>query len=165
MKKGQLFGQPIMYVFYAIVAVLILVFGIKIAMDLKDNSDLITEEIFFKDVEDKFDSVYRDAFGSSISLRDLQVPSDMAEFCFADFSKDKDLNEVVSARLKDFIDISYEGDDVENVYVVNRNKETSSTRIERDFILDEFVLCDVLTDGELDIILINEGQFIRAQHI
>ncbi len=165
MKKGQLFGQPIMYVFYAIVAVLVLVFGIKIAMDLKDNSDLITEEIFFKDVEDKFDSVYRDAFGSSISLRDLQVPSDMAEFCFADFSKDKDLNEVVSARLKDFIDISYEGDDVENVYVVNRNKETSSTRIERDFILDEFVLCDVLTDGELDIILINEGQFIRAQHI
>lgn len=165
MKKGQLFGQPFMYIFYATVAILILFFGIRMALNISEQGGLVTEGVFFGDVEDKFDSVHRDAFGSSISLKDLKIPTDIVEFCFVDLSKTKDLDEVFSPKLADFIDISYESGSVDNVFVIDGNNEVNSVEIKRDFILYDFALCDLLTDRELDIRLVNEGSFIRAQHI
>ncbi len=166
-KRGQLFGQPIMYVFYAIVAILVLVFGIRIAIQLNEKGDLLKEEVFFSDLEEKFDSVYRDSYGSSISLIDLKVPSDFVEICFMDIGQEKDLSEITLSRLKDLIDSSYDAEVEENVFVIKADQKDLSIEIGRYFVLqdDKSVLCDKLTDGELDIKLVNEGQVIRAQHI
>lgn len=166
-KKGQLFGQPIMYVFYAVVAILVLVFGIRIAIQLNEKSDLLKEEIFFSDLEEKFDSVYRDSYGSSISLIDLKVPSNFIELCFMDIGQEKDLSEVTLTKLKDLIGASYDAEVDDNVFVIKADQKDLSVEIGRYFVLEgnASVLCDKLTDGKLDIKLVNEGQVIRAQHI
>jgi hypothetical protein len=166
-KRGQLFGQPIMYVFYAIVAILVLIFGIRVAIQLKDKSDLMEETVFFSDVEEKFNKVYRDSYGSSISMKDLKVPSHILEICFTDFSQDKDLNNITIAKLRDLIDAAYDAGASDNVFIINKDMGDSSIEIEKSFDLEgnNSVLCDKLTDRELDMRLINMGQWIRAQHI
>lgn len=167
MKKGQLFGQPIMYVFYAIVAVLVLVFGIRIAIQLSEKGDMLKEEIFFSDLEEKFNDVYRDSYGSSISLRDLTVPDSFVEICFMDLGEEKDLSEVTLTRLKDIIDNAYESEFDDNVFVIKKDQGDLSFEIGRDFALEgnTSVLCDKLSDKVVDIRLVNEGQIIRAEHI
>jgi hypothetical protein len=165
MKKGQLMGQPILYVFYAIVAILILIFGINQAIKLKDRGEDLTEVTFFKDINDKFNSVYSDSYGSVVSLSGLKIPNGMMEICFIDFSMVRDLSEINIAKLKDVIGNAFDSNANKDGYFVKRNDDWGSFEIERDFVLDKSVLCDSLIDGKLDIKLVNEGELIRAQHI
>jgi len=163
MKKGQILGQPIMYIFFAIVAVLILGFGIKMAVDLKDFGDDVTSKVFFEDIEKKINSVYSDSYGSVVSLNDLKIPSEFREICFLDSSEsDIDLSLVNNEDLRKIINSSYDSLSEKNVFAIGESLEI------REFDkldLDVALVCDDLIDGKIDVKLINGGQVVKAQHI
>jgi len=163
MKKGQIFGQPLMYIFFAIVAVLILGFGIKLAVDFSNLGNDVTIKVFKEDIEKKVNIVYSDSFESSISLADIKVPSTIREICFLDSSKKEvDFNDVIDEGLRKVIQASYEAISDNNVFIKGEELEISRISV---LVLDEALVCDDLSDGKIDIKLINSGQTVKAQHI
>ena len=163
MKRGQILGQPIMYIFYAIVAVLILGFGIKMAVDLSLFGGDITMKAFKEDINKKANAVYSDSFGSVVSLADIKVPSSVYELCFLDSSEfDINLSVVNDGGLKQALNSSYAIMSDKNVFIKGETLELERISV---LDLDDALICDDLSDGSVDIKFINEGQTINAQHI
>jgi hypothetical protein len=163
MKRGQILGQPIMYIFYAIVAVLILGFGIKMAVDLSIFGGDITMKAFKEDINKKANAVYSDSYGSVVSLADIKVPSSVSEICFLDSSEfDIDLSIVQDDGLKQVLNSSYNVMSDKNIFIKGETLELGKISV---LDLDETLICDDLTDGSVDINFISEGQTINAQHI
>jgi hypothetical protein len=163
MKKGQILGQPIMYIFYAIVAVLILGFGIKMAVDLSLFGGDITMKSFKEDINKKANAVYSDSYGSVVSLADIKVPDKVHELCFLDSSEfDINLSVVKDNGLKLALNSSYIIMSDKNVFIKGETLEMGKISV---LDLDEALICDDLSDGSVDIKFINDGQTIKAQPI
>jgi hypothetical protein len=163
MKRGQILGQPIMYIFYAIVAVLILGFGIKMAADLSLFGKDINMKSFKEDINKKANAVYSDSYGSVVSLADIKVPSSVSEICFLDSMESEiNLSVVRDNGLKQALNSSYNIISDKNVFIKGESLELEKISI---LDLDEALICDDLSDGSVDIKFINDGQVIKAQHI
>ena len=122
MKKGQLFGQPLIYIFIAIVSVLILVFGINLAKNLGETGNKVITKVFYEDVESKLNSVYSDSLGSVVSLESIKVPSILREVCFIDRSYEIDLSGVQDSNLKILIETSFNSNDDKNFFAFRGRK-------------------------------------------
>lgn len=81
MKKGQLFQQPIFYIFILIVAVLILTFGVRTIFQLKDKAENIEFVTFTQDLKNKVDQYYNFDYGSSTQIN-LRIPNKIEYICF-----------------------------------------------------------------------------------
>ena len=79
MKKAQLMGQPIIYIFFALVAAMILFFGIRVILNTQDAAEKVEFESFVNDLQRKVNTVYQDSYGSVISLNDIIVPKKITE--------------------------------------------------------------------------------------
>lgn len=164
MKKGQIMGQPLVYVFIAIVAVLILFFGIRMVVQLVDFEGDVTSKVFYGDVKGKFDSVYTDSMGSVVFLDDVTVPNGLSEICFMDRSYGIiDLSSISNTKTREVLEIYSDPDLGENFFIFFGSEYDAYT-IEK-LIVEEGLVCDSLLDSKIDIKFVNEGQRVNAQHI
>ena len=155
MKKAQLFGQPIVYIFFALVAAMVLFFGIKVIFDLQDTGSRIEFETFASDVESKIETVYSDSSGSVISLDDLLVPKQVVEVCFVGYDE---LDKVTNSKLRDLIAI----DDENNVYFGGVDLEYNPRR-KIDLLRIEGTICDKTDDRSIDLLLYNIGTQVEVR--
>lgn len=155
MKKGQLMSQPLIYLFYAIVAILILFFGIKVIFGVKDTGEKVEFESFVIDLEEKVNLVYHDSYGSSLSLDDLQVPNVVKEVCFVG---EEDLSQVKDEDLKELISIDSEN----NVFFAGVDLEWIPRR-NFDLLMVNGTVCDLTIDRRINLVLENVGNKVRVR--
>lgn len=163
-KKGQLMGQPFVYIFIIIVVALVLFFGIKLLIGLLDFGESAEFNKFTNLIETKIDKVHSDSYGSTISLDNILVPSSITEVCIIDRSlEDFDSSLVKDEDLKEFVSLSWSGNRDENMFFASEDVEF----VEMDYLVLEGVnpLCDKTHDRKLDIKLTNQGNIILAEHI
>lgn len=84
-KKGQLFAQPFIIIFALIVAVLVVVWGIKVVFDLKNRADLTETIATISDIRDDVSTYFYLEQGSS-KLLNYIVPPNTKCICFKDLS-------------------------------------------------------------------------------
>ena len=153
MKKGQLIGQPIIFIFYIVAASLILLFGVKAFASLKCYDDKIEYTDFIRRFESKISTINNDAVGSKISLKDLRTPSIVKEICF--FDNGDSLDQVHSEKLKLLISASVGQTNSPNMFIYSPEScgdyELMVEKIE-DLNIDEN-FCEQVKDDSLDIIL------------
>jgi len=87
MKKAQIMAQPFIIIFALLVAVLVLAFGFKTVLDLKEKGDfaqLLDSQAEIKEVARSYLTLGE----GSIKTLDLRVPRDTNCFCFLDRQTD-----------------------------------------------------------------------------
>ena len=82
-KKAQLLGQPFIYIFAIIVAALVLVFGTKAILDLKEKQELAELTTFVTKLKEDVAAYYRFDIGSSKELN-LNLPRKVKKVCFTE---------------------------------------------------------------------------------
>ncbi len=156
-KEGQLMSQPFIYIFYAVVTVLILFFGIRIIINLQDTGEEVEYRTFVNKMQENVERVYHDSYGSTISLEKISVPAFISEVCFAsEYQEDK----VTSNKLKEVIQISDLTD--YNVYFADMDPN----EWERNYIeglVVEGTVCDMTNDGKVDLVLENIGTAVKVR--
>jgi hypothetical protein len=153
MKKGQLMGQPLVFIFYIVAASLILLFGVKAFISLKCYDEGIEYHDFIRRFESKISTINNDAVGSKINLKDLHVPNTFKEICF--FYNSENLDHVRSEKLKLLIQASVNQINSPNMFVYSPDAcNDSELMVERidDLNIDEN-FCEEVSDGSLDIVL------------
>ena len=82
MKKGQVIGQPFVYIFAIIVIALILFFGFRMISNLINFEEDVDYADFLNNFDNEINIVYAESFGSTKSLESLRVPDEVTEICF-----------------------------------------------------------------------------------
>ncbi len=159
MKKGQLIGQPFVYIFILIVASLILIFGIRFIIQLNDAGGEMMTKTFLDDIKKNVNSVYADSSGSVKSLESIKVPAKMKEICFADTSLIFNSSKVSDRMLKEYMEEAFDANLEDNVYV----SPTDSLLI--DLVYVDSLVCDSLEDRKVNLKLINEGHRVLVEKI
>ena len=150
-------SQPLIYIFYGIVAVLILFFGIRAIVGLQDTGELVEYKTFVSEIESKIEKVYHDSYGSTISLDGINVPNFITEVCFIG---EYQANKISDVKLKQVMELSEA--DGNNVYFAN--VEPSKWERETiDRLVIEGTICDVTRDGKVDIVLENIGTSVKVR--
>jgi len=166
MKKGQIMGQPLVYVFIAIVAVLVLFFGIRMILQLVDLEDDVSYTAFYGDVKGKFDSVYTDSMGSVAFLDDVRVPNGLKEVCFMDRDYGEiDVSLVDNVGLRENLVIYSDSDFDENVFIYWEGTAGYDAYTIEKLDVPEGLVCDSLLDSKINVKFVNQGQKVEAQHI
>jgi len=149
MKKGQVLGQPFVFMFYLIVVVLILYFGIRVVANIRDTEREVDYATFINELNSKINTIRNDAHGSRISLEDVRVPNEVTEICFvmdSDVEPDDDQLEMI---IDSYFDSPVPGQD--NVFFAGKyaSQYFEFLKIEENF-------CDLTSDG-LDIAFENSA--------
>jgi hypothetical protein len=166
MKKGQIMGQPLVYVFIAIVAILVLFFGIRMVMQLVGLEEEVSGKAFYGDIKGKFDSVYTDSMGSVVFLDDVRVPNELKEICFMDRNYGAiDLSSISDPDLKNILEIYSDSDFDENVFIYFGGPVGSEEYTIEKLDVPEGLVCDSLLDSKINVKFVNQGQRVEAQHI
>jgi len=152
MKKAQLMAQPILYIFYALVAAMVLFFGIRVIIGLNDNGSKVELESFIIDLKDEIDTVYHDSYGSSKSLDKITVPKDVIEICFVG---SKQLDRVHDSKLKQLINL----DNEHNVFFGGVDMDDNPAR-SFNFLEIDGTICDRTIDRKINLILENNGNYV-----
>ena len=84
-KKGQLFAQPFIIIFALIVAILVVIWGVKVIFDLKNRADFTEVIATIADIRDDVNTYFYLEQGSS-KLLNYIVPKDTKCICFKDLS-------------------------------------------------------------------------------
>ena len=144
-------SQPLIYVFYGIVGILILFFGIRAIVGLQDTGEKVEFRTFVSEIEGKIEKVYHDSYGSTVSLDKIVVPNFITEVCFiGEYQED----EVSDVKLKQVMEISEA--DYNNVYFAHvEPSKWEREKMERLAI--EGTVCDSTRDGKINIVLLNDG--------
>ncbi|MBU1245708.1 MAG: hypothetical protein ABIJ20_01350 [Nanoarchaeota archaeon] len=159
MKKGQIAGQPIIFIFITIVIVILLFFGIKVILNSRDLANNVNIETFFLDIEEQIQETYNLDFGSRVSLKKISVPSSLKEICFMNLdgtltgvTDDKELKlNAAKTNGNNVIIIPSEG--------VYKNKKAENFRVSIN------PLCENLNDGELDLVLESMGSYVEVKKV
>jgi hypothetical protein len=153
MKKGQLLSQPFIYIFYLVVIILILYFGIRVIGNIKNTESEVEYSTFINEINSKINTIRNDAHGSRISLKDIRVPDEITEICFT-------MDEYASpgdGNLKKLIESYYSNDEAkDNVFF---NGRYTSAYFE-DLTMDAN-LCDLTFDG-IDIVFENDANKVKV---
>ena len=80
-KRGQIFGQPFVYIFALIVIAVIIFFGINIIKDVLNLGGSIEFRSFVDKLRAEATRTYNLDYASVIKL-DLKVPQDITKICF-----------------------------------------------------------------------------------
>ncbi|MFH1376364.1 MAG: hypothetical protein ABIH25_01890 [Candidatus Woesearchaeota archaeon] len=163
MRKGQLMGQPFVYIFLLIVAAIILFFGVKAIINVINTGQEVEYQRFVSDIEEVESKVYHDSFGSIMSLENINIPNSISEICIIDRNSEIDLSLVNNFNLREFINLSYSGFQDENVFFAD--EKLRSKEFERIYIEGLNPLCDNLIDNKIDIRFTNKGELVLAEHI
>ncbi len=87
-KKGQLLGLPFIYIFALIVGAMILVWGVKVVIDLVGTAENVDLGKFIKKTESDIQIMYNDEEGSVSSSRKVSIGS-LTHICFVDYDLHK----------------------------------------------------------------------------
>jgi len=82
MKKGQVIGQPLVYVFAIIVIALLLFFGFRMVGKIIGFEKNVDYADFLNNFDNEINIVYSESFGSTKSLERLRIPEEVVEICF-----------------------------------------------------------------------------------
>jgi len=85
-KKGQLLGQPFIYIFALIVGALILVWGGKTVLDLMQTGSQVNVGSFIKSLEEDV-AAYKNFGEGSRTTKKIDFPGDVTYICFLDLEK------------------------------------------------------------------------------
>ncbi len=135
----------------------VIFFGAKAIKNTTEISKTVDYETFIDDVQERFDSVSILDYGSTVSLREVYVPTDVKEVCFVDSEERINIGNVKDEKLKKIIDSGVDAD----LFFVNGR--VTYNNVGRVFELEENPLCDSTFDDRLDVKLINQGNVIRVE--
>lgn len=165
MKKGQLLSQPFMYVFYALVAVAILFFGVRMLIDFINLGDEVAVKDFLVKFDGKVQDVYSDNFGSVISVNSLNVPNGIQEICIINFANSPDLSDVSNSDFRDYLNLQ-EASTRENLIVFGENIEGT---VQRRYVdnLDPInnPTCSLVDNGKVNLRLSNRGNYVDVARV
>lgn len=150
-------SQPIMYIFYALVAALILFFGVRVIFDTKDSAEKVEFEVFVNDLKQKINTVYQDSYGSTISLESLTVPKTVKEVCFVG---SLELENIYEDDLKDIIPL----DDENNMFFSGIDLKDNPRRFSELLVIDG-TICDRTIDRKINLILENVGERVEVMSL
>jgi len=159
MKRGQVMGQPIVYLFYVIVAILVLTLGTKWIINIGDQSSDAEYVVFMNKLDSKIDKIASYNSGSVMLLDELNIPSSVKEVCFVDWSLDQTPGDVVDETLSGYIAAVDGGE--KNVFFAGEEMKGLGS----SFSLFTSPLCDSTLDGVLDMKLVKEGSFVFVKSI
>lgn len=163
MKKGQLLGQPFIFIFFVILAALILFFGVRIIKGTVDSGETAEIETFITEFKGKVNTVYTLDYGSSIKLDKLRTPGNFKKICFIHRDSAVDYSEL-DESLEDLVDASYQHSD-DNMFFVTKDKSLIEPR-EIDYLKPkDNPICENVMDGKLDLRLVNSGTFVQIEKI
>jgi len=149
-------GQPIIYLFYAIVAAMILFFGVRVIIGLQDTGDDVEYASFISDLNKAVDAVYNDASGSTYGLEKLTIPKDIVEICFVGDYEDGVVDDhELDARIKLIDDYSED-----NLFF--GGVEIDKHKYKMDVVVSGTV-CDKTRDRKLNLILENKGTYVEIK--
>lgn len=158
MKKGQIMGQPIIYLFYAIVGAMILFFGINVIMGLQETGEDVQYASFIGDLKTSIRSVYSDASGSTYGLEEITVPSGIDEICFVGVY---DSTVVNGAELDSRIQLIEDSGEA-NLFF--GGVELEHYKYKLDVVIDG-TICDDTKDRKLNLILENTGRAVKVRRL
>jgi len=149
-------GQPIIYLFYAIVGAMILFFGINVIIGLQETGEDIQYVSLIGDLEKSVDAVYSDASGSTYGLEEITIPNGIDEICFVGTYESDVVN---GLELDSRIQLI---DDYNEANLFFGGVELEHYRYKLDVIIDG-TICDNTKDRELNLILENMGRTVEVK--
>ena len=159
MKKGQIMGQPIIFIFITIVIVILLFFGIRIILNSKNLADEMNVESFFLEIEEQIQETYNLDYGSRISLKKISVPVSLKEICFMDFNED-----LVGVTGDKALRLNAAKTNGNNVVIIPSKGDYKKKEIE-NFVVVINPLCENLKDGELNLVLESKGSYVEVKEV
>jgi len=162
MKRGQVLGQPFIYMFYVIVAVLVLLIGAKWIAGVIDTGDSVEYSVFINDLEGKVDQVYSDNYGSVVYANSISIPEGIGEICIMDHSLEQNFSSVLDETLATYMNITSSYSDSDNVYFSGEELSYGFIPL---LVLESSPLCDGTSDGSFDVKFFNNGTGIIARLI
>ena len=163
MKKGNLLGQPFMFIFFVILAALIIFFGMRIIGGTVDSAEKAEIETFITEFKAKVNTVYSLDYGSSVKLGGLRTPANFKEICFIHRDSLVDYSEL-DESLRNLVEVSYDSND-DNMFFVTKDKSFVEPREIDKLKPNENPVCDNVMDGKLDLVLVNSGSFVEIEKI
>ena len=150
MKRGQLFGNVLIYFFIAITVIFLVIFGISSVQNIKKKNEQLSFISFATNLQNNLNNFKKRSFGSSQEIV-LPVPEKTKTVCFVD--RNKEINKYANAELS----TDFEAFKDENVffspsYDISPQK-ISSIEIEGW----ENPLCVFTEDNKLKLKLISTG--------
>ena len=155
MKKAQIMGQPIIFIFIAIVAILTLTLGIKYVYKLKvlgEETQVVRE---LKEIEADLQRVYQLSYQSSEKFT-YSFPSSINKICFL-----KDPRDMNTLDLEEQERIYIESSTNKNVFIFTEPMGKYRTTYSK------FVgttNCFGI-DGKIDLIFTNNGQTVTITQV
>ena len=155
MKKAQIMGQPIIFIFIAIVAILTLTLGIKYVYKLKvlgEETQVVRE---LKEIEADLQRVYQLSYQSSEKFT-YSFPSSINKICFL-----KDPRDMNTLDLEEQEEIYIESSTNKNVFIFTEPMGKYRTTYSK------FVgttNCFGI-DGKIDLIFTNNGQTVTITQV
>ncbi|MBS3149871.1 hypothetical protein J4455_04240 [Candidatus Woesearchaeota archaeon] len=164
-KKGQIQGQPFIYIFIIIVSVLIITFGVKVLLDVINLGCKVEISTMIDKIEKSIESCYDLDKGSTCYFEDVSVCSDLTELCFINLDESVNVNAVKDDITRVIINNSVTFQEGFNLFLVPKEgKQLDKRKFKIRFTkVDENPLCEDLTDGKLNLILYNDGNNVRIR--
>ena len=158
MKKGQLMGQPIMYLFYALVGAMILYFGITVIIGLQETSEDVQYVSFIGDLKKSVRTVYSDARGSTYGLEGITIPNGIDEICFVGSYEPSVVNGLeLDTRIQLISDYGEF-----NLFFGGVELEHFNHKLD---VVVNGTICDDTKDRELNFILENTGRAVEITRL
>ena len=166
-KRGQIAGQPFIYIFIIFVAVLVIIFGIKIVIDLIGFSEYVETSILVDKIQSEVDSCFDLDIGSTCFFDKSVVNNNIKELCFINIDEDVNLNVIDDEVTKVMINNSVYYNEGYNLFLVpNRGKKLEERRYKIENVkMDENPLCEDLNDGKVNILLYNDGSLVKLRRV
>lgn len=160
MKKAQVTALPISYIFIAVIAAIILIFGAKV---IKDFYSLSTEAQTKKELQNLQNDIKRVYYLSKDSSQSLtyQFPATISEICFAGNLKGgNNPNSKQEQLIKGLTDSNIFLFQLSNLIGkenINYLKNPKTTT--------EIIQCFSTQNGRLNIILTNQGNYVSLTKV
>ena len=162
MKKGQLAGQPFVYIFAIVVIGLIVVYGAYVIIELISVRDTVETNLFLNNLKKEVDSCYNLDFGSTCGLNDLVVPSEFKEICFVNTGEFIDFDVIEDEFTKELVEISVENENYNVFLVPVLGKELDKRRyFVNKLRSNENPLCVNVIGSRIKLKLENRGNYIE----
>lgn len=162
-KRGQLQGQPFVYIFIIIVSVLIIAFGVKVVLDVINISQKVEVSALVNKIDGSIQSCYDLDRGSTCYFEEMVVSNDLVELCFINPDENVNINAIRDDLTRVIVNNSVEFDEGYNLFLVPKEgKELDKRKFKMRFTkVDENPLCEDLTDGKLNLVLYNNGDSVK----
>ena len=160
MKKAQVTALPISYIFIAVIAAIILIFGAKVIKDFYSLSEKAQTKKELQNLQNDIKRVYYLSKDSSQSIT-YQFSATISEICFAgNLEGGKNPNSKQEELIKGLKD--------SNIFLFQLSNLIGKENI--DYLKDpeatsESIQCFSTQDGRLNIILTNNGNYVSLTRV